>query len=51
LAASHLWSAARADLHRRAGDLETARRHRADALARAPTRAIRALLERRLRID
>jgi RNA polymerase sigma factor (sigma-70 family) len=48
LASSYLWDAVQADLHRRAGHLETFRRHRERALAAAPTEAVRALLRRRL---
>ena len=45
---SYLWSAVLADLHRRGGNLGEATRHRRDALLRAPTDAVRALLVRRL---
>lgn len=48
LAGSYLWDAVLGDLHRRAGNLETARRHRERALASAPTEAVRDLLRRRL---
>jgi RNA polymerase sigma factor (sigma-70 family) len=48
LAGSHLWSAALADLHRRAGHHELAERYRAAALASAPSPAVRAALARRL---
>lgn len=48
LAGSYLWDAVLGDLHRRAGNLETAQRHRARALASAPTEAVRDLLSRRL---
>ncbi len=47
LAGSYMWSAVLADLHRRAGHAGADAHHR-DALAAAPTPAIRALLERRL---
>jgi RNA polymerase sigma-70 factor (ECF subfamily) len=43
------WSAVLADLHRRAGHDEVARRHRDVAIASAPTEAVRDLLRRRLR--
>jgi RNA polymerase sigma-70 factor (ECF subfamily) len=48
LASSYLWNAVSADLHRRVGNLETARGHRENALAAAPTEAVRQLLQRRL---
>jgi RNA polymerase sigma-70 factor (ECF subfamily) len=48
LAGSYLWNAVSADLHRRVGNLETARAHRKNALASAPTEAVRQLLRRRL---
>jgi RNA polymerase sigma factor (sigma-70 family) len=48
LAGSYLWDAVLGDLHRRAGNLEVARRHRERALASAPTEAVRDLLRRRL---
>jgi RNA polymerase sigma-70 factor (ECF subfamily) len=48
LAGSYLWEAVMGDLHRRAGDVESARRHRDRALASAPTDAVRELLRRRL---
>ena len=47
LAASHLWLATSADLHRRLGDLEVARALYAQAIALAPPLE-RAVLERRL---
>jgi RNA polymerase sigma-70 factor (ECF subfamily) len=50
LAGSYLWDAVLGDLHRRAGNLEIARRHRDRALASAPTEAVRDLLRRRLAI-
>ena len=50
LAGSYLWDAVLGDLHRRAGNLEIARRHRDRALASAPTEAVRELLRRRLAI-
>jgi predicted RNA polymerase sigma factor len=48
LAGSYLWDAVLSDLHRRAGNLEIAQRHRVRALASAPTDAVRDLLRRRL---
>lgn len=48
LAGSYLWSAALADLHRRAGHAHEAARHRAAALEAAPTEHLRVALERRL---
>jgi predicted RNA polymerase sigma factor len=50
LVGSYLWDAVLGDLHRRAGHLEIAQRHRDRALAAAPTDAVRALLRRRLTI-
>jgi len=50
LAGSYQWAAVLADLHRRCGHEEAARRYRDVAVASAPTRAVRELLERRLRI-
>ena len=50
LAGSYLWDAVLGDLHRRAGNLESAQRHRDRALASAPTEAVRDLLRRRLTI-
>ena len=50
LADSYLWDAVLGDLHRRAGKVEIARRHRERALASAPTEAVRDLLRRRLAI-
>jgi RNA polymerase sigma-70 factor (ECF subfamily) len=49
LAGSYLWSAVLADLHRRCGHAELAAQHRAAALEAAPSPAVRAALERRLR--
>ena len=49
LAGSYLWDAVLGDLHRRAGNVEIAQRHRDRALASAPTEAVRDLLRRRLR--
>ena len=48
LAGSYLWDAVLSDLHRRAGNLETAQQHLDRRLASAPTQAVRALLRRRL---
>jgi RNA polymerase sigma-70 factor (ECF subfamily) len=48
LLGSYLWSAVLADLHRRCGHRVLARSHREAALASAPTRAVRELLQRRL---
>lgn len=50
LARFYLWDAVLGDLHRRAGNLDCARKHREHALASAPTEAIRELLRRRLAI-
>jgi RNA polymerase sigma-70 factor (ECF subfamily) len=49
LTGSYLWAAVLADLHRRSGDIALAEQHRAAALATAPSPAVRATLERRLR--
>ncbi len=51
LAGSYLWDAVVGDLHRRAGNLEIAQRHKDRALASAPTEAVRQLLRRRLAIS
>jgi predicted RNA polymerase sigma factor len=48
LTGSYLWNAVMGDLHRRAGHLEIAQRHRDRALASAPTDAVRDVLRRRL---
>ena len=48
LAGSYTWPAVLADLHRRCGHEEQARRQRELALKLAPSPALRALLERRL---
>lgn len=48
LEGSHLWDAVFADLHRRTGDLELARRHATRALEAAPSTPVRELLRRRL---
>ena len=44
----YLWDAVLADLHHRVGNTSTAKRHRDQALAAAPSVAVRQLLERRL---
>ncbi len=44
----YLWDAVLADLHHRAGNAARAERHRNQALAAAPSAAVRQLLERRL---
>ncbi len=44
----YLWDAVLADLHHRAGNAATAERHRDQALAAAPSTAVRQLLQRRL---
>ena len=44
----YLWDAVLADLHHRAGNAATAERHRDQALATAPSTAVRQLLQRRL---
>ncbi len=49
LAGSYLWAAVLSDLHRRCGHAKAAARHRDVALDAAPTAAVKALLERRLR--
>ena len=49
LANSYLWSAVLADLHRRCGSTQAAQRYRDTALELAPTPAVKALLQRRLR--
>jgi RNA polymerase sigma-70 factor (ECF subfamily) len=48
LAGSYMWAAVLADLHRRCGHDEEARRHREVALGSAPSRVVRDLLARRL---
>ncbi len=50
LSGSYLWDAVLSDLHRRAGIVDVARRHRERALASAPTEAVRDLLRRRLAV-
>jgi len=49
LEGSYLWSAVLADLHRRCGHTETADRYRESACQLAPTPAVKALLQRRLK--
>jgi predicted RNA polymerase sigma factor len=44
----YLWEAVLSDLHRRAGNAATAEGHRDQALAAAPSTAVRQLLQRRL---
>ena len=48
LAGNYMWLAVLTDLHRRTGDVDTARRFKAAALESAPTSAVRDLLRRRL---
>jgi RNA polymerase sigma factor (sigma-70 family) len=48
LVGSYLWDAVLGDLHRRSGNFELAQQHRERALASAPTKAVRDLLQRRL---
>ena len=50
LAGSYQWAAVMADLHRRCGNADTARRYRDVALASAPNPAVKVLLQRRLQI-
>lgn len=50
LVGSYLWAAVLADLHRRSGNADTAKRFRDLALKSAPTSAVKELLQRRLRI-
>ena len=45
---SYLWDAVFADVHRRAGNLDLARRHGEKALEGAPSAPVRELLRRRL---
>ncbi|HEY6176446.1 MAG TPA: sigma-70 family RNA polymerase sigma factor [Kofleriaceae bacterium] len=49
LAGSYLWAAVLADLHRRCGNLELARRYRDAAIEGAPSPAVKHALQRRLR--
>lgn len=48
LGGSYLWAAVLADLHRRCGNVDEARRYGDDALNLAPSSAVRELLQRRL---
>ena len=48
LAGSYLWAAVLADLHRRCGNTQTAKRYRDVAFKSAPTPAVKELLQRRL---
>ena len=48
VAGSYMWSAVLADLHRRCGDLERARRYRDAALELAPNESVKVVLRRRL---
>jgi RNA polymerase sigma-70 factor (ECF subfamily) len=48
LAGSYLWAAVLADLHRRCGNAESAKRYRDVAFESAPTQAVKELLLRRL---
>jgi RNA polymerase sigma-70 factor (ECF subfamily) len=50
LAGSYQWAAVLADLHRRCGHDQAARRYRDLALKSAPTQAVRELLQRRLHV-
>jgi len=50
LAGSHQWAAVLADLHRRCGNVDAARRYRDVAVKCAPTQAVRELLQRRLQL-
>lgn len=47
LADAYLWDAVLSDLHRRAGNMESALRHRERALASAPTEVVRDLIRHR----
>jgi RNA polymerase sigma factor (sigma-70 family) len=49
LAGSYLWAAVLADLHRRCGHAELAKRHREAAMESAPSPAVKDALARRLR--
>ena len=50
LEGSYMWMTVLADLHRRCGHDEAARRYRAAAVESAPSEAVRDLLKRRLRV-
>jgi len=49
LAGSYLWASVLADLHRRCGNTQSAKRYRDEALKSAPTMRVKELLQRRLR--
>ena len=51
LAGSYLWAAAMADLQRRSGHIETAKRYRKTAIELAPSSHVKELLQRRLQIE
>lgn len=51
LAGSYLWAAVLADLNRRCGNAEAARRYKNEAFNTAPTATIKNLLMRRLQMD
>jgi RNA polymerase sigma factor (sigma-70 family) len=51
LLGSYLWSAVMADLHRRCGHSELARRYRDAAIGSAPSAAVREALQRRLGVE
>ncbi len=48
LVGSYLWASVLADLHRRCGNTDAARRYRDEAFKSAPTLAVKELLQRRL---
>jgi len=49
LAGTYMWAAVLADLHRRCGNTQIAKRYRDEAFKSAPTLAVKELLQRRLR--
>ena len=51
LQGSYLWAAVLADLHQRCGNTCVAKHYRDDAFKSAPTRAVKELLQRRLKIS
>lgn len=51
LTGSYMWAAVMADLHRRCGDPAAMQRYSQIALELAPNKAVRELLERRLRVN
>jgi RNA polymerase sigma-70 factor (ECF subfamily) len=51
LSSSYMWSAVLADLHRRSGNIEAAKRYRVEALKLAPTSAVKELLRHRLQVE